>query len=162
MTYHILHQQTCKSQMHAGAKGADAKRASPWAVWELRWDLSSPPWVFCLSREGCSMFCGGRFSSRINEKLHLSHEKSIFTIYLTSCIPKAHIRRCWLMLAYSGVFWCIHCHCCDLQWVGCPPPAVPIEFLAFLMFPVRKLILQCRDEIWHATGSLRELLKKWE
>lgn len=162
MTYHILHQQTCKSKMHAGAKGADAKRASPWAVWELLWDLSSPPWVFCLSREGCSLFCGGRFSSRINEKLHLSHEKSIFTIYLTSCIPKAHIRRCWLMLAYSSVFWCIHCHCCDLQWVGCPPPAVPIEFLAFLMFAVRKLILQCRDEIWHATGSLRELLKKWE
>lgn len=102
-------------------KGVDAKRVCPWAVWELFWDPSSPPWVFCLSREGCSLFCGGRFSSRINEKLHLSHEKSIFTIYLTSCIPKAHIRRCWLMLAYSSVFWCIHCHCCDLLWVGCPP-----------------------------------------
>lgn len=102
-------------------KGVDAKRVCPWAIWELFWDPSSPPWVFCLSREGCSLFCGGRFSSRINEKLHLSHEKSIFTIYLTSCIPKAHIRRCWLMLAYSSVFWCIHCHCCDLLWVGCPP-----------------------------------------
>lgn len=113
-------------------KGVDAKRVCPWAVWELFWDPSSPPWVFCLSREGCSLFCGGRFSSRINEKLHLSHEKSIFTIYLTSCIPKAHIRRCWLMLAYSSVFWCIHCHCCDLLWVGCPPPQpCPLSLLHF-------------------------------
>lgn len=106
------------------AKGADAKRMSPWAVWELFWDLCSPPWVFCLSREGRSLFCGGRFSSRINEKLHLSHEKSIFTIYLTSCIPKAHIRRCWLTLAYSSVFLM---HSLPLLWssVGRLPPLQP-------------------------------------
>lgn len=121
-TYDVSHISTNMQITNAQtAKGADAKRASPWAVWELFWDLSSPPWVFCLSREGCSLLCGGRFSTRINEKLHLSHEKSIFTIYLTSCIPKAHIRHCWLMLAYSSVSWCIHCHCCDLLWVGCPP-----------------------------------------
>lgn len=148
--------------MHARLRGADAKRVSPRAVWELFWDPSHPPWVFCLSREGRSLFCGGRFSSRINEKLHLSHEKSIFTIYLTSCIPKAHIRRCWLAFAYSSVFLM---HSLPLLWSSVgrlpPPPAVPIESLAFLMFAVRKLILQCRDEIWHATGSRRELLKEW-
>lgn len=106
------------------AQGVDAKPVSPWAVWELFWDLSRPPWVFCLSREGRSLLCGGRFSSRINEKLHLSHEKSIFTIYLTSCIPKAHIRRCWLTLAYSSVFLM---HSLPLLWssVGRLPPLQP-------------------------------------
>lgn len=102
-------------------------RENPWAVWELFSDPFSPTWVFCLPCKGSSLFCGGRFSYEINEKLHLSHEKSIFTIYLTSCIPRAHIRRCWLMLAYSSVFWCIHRHCWDLLWVSCPPLDVPIE-----------------------------------
>lgn len=161
MTY-IIYLQNMQIRNARTAKGADAKRASPWAVWELFWDLSSPPWVFCLSREGRSLFCGGRFSSRINEKLHLSHEKSIFTIYLTSCIPKARIRRRWLMLAYSAVFLM---HPLPLLWYSVgrlnPPAAEPIESLAFLMFTVsRKLILQCKDEIWHTTGSLREILKE--
>lgn len=51
-----------------------------------------------LAHRGCFVFpardsrwfCEGRFSSRINEKLHLSHEKSIFTIYLTSCTKGSH------------------------------------------------------------------------
>lgn len=166
--YSMLHiwciTHICKhaNQMHAQREGAAAKRVSPWAVWKLFWDPSSPPWVFCLSREGCSLFCGGRFSSRINEKLHLSHEKSIFTIYLTSCIPKAHIRHCWLMLAYSSVFWCIHCHCCDLLWVGCPPSSRAHWVSCISHVHCQKSHFSARDEIWHATGSLRKLLKKWE
>lgn len=75
--------------------------------------------VFPVRAARC--FGGGSLSWRINEMLHLSHEKSIFTIYLASCISKAHIMRCWLKLAYSTVFWCIHCHCCDLLRGGCPP-----------------------------------------
>lgn len=159
VTYYI-YLQTCKSQMHAQLRG---RMQREW-VHELYESSAEIPLAhrgcFVFPPEGCSLFCGGRFSSRINEKLHLSHEKSIFTIYLTSCIPKAHIRHCWFILAYSSVFWCIQRHCCDLLWVGYPPPVVPIESLAFLMFTVRKLILQHWDEIWHTTGSLRELLKK--
>lgn len=108
-----------------------------WAVWELFWDLCSPPWVFCLYREGCSVLCGGRFGSRINEKLHLeSLEKSIFTIYLTSCIAKAHIRRCWLMLAYGSVFLM---HPLPLLWSSVsrlPPQPCPLSLVHFSCAPL--------------------------
>lgn len=139
-THHctLAHDVSHVSTKHANQMcGGLLHRASPW---ELSLDPCSPPWVFCLSREGCSLFCGGRFSSRINEKLHLSHEKSIFTIYLTSCIPKAHIRHCWLMLAYSGVFWCIHCCCCDLLWVGCPPP--PLQPGSLSLYSISHVLCQ--------------------
>lgn len=155
---HFMWRQTCKSQMHALLKGVDAWRENPWARWELFWDPFSLAWVFCLPCEGSSLFCGGRFSFEINEKLHLSHEKSIFTIYLTLCIPRAHIRRCWLMLAYSSVFWCIHRHCWDLLWVSRPLQTCPLSLFAFLMFTVGKLIRQSRDEIWHTTGSQKDSL----
>lgn len=153
--------QTCKSQKHAQPRGRLHRVHGPCE------SSSEIPRAhrgcLVLPARDARSFCGGTFSSRINEKLHLSHEKSIFTIYLTSCIPKAHIRRCWLLLAYSSVFL-MH----SLPLLGSsvgrlpPPAAVPIEPLAFLMLPVRELSLHCRDEIWHTTGSLRDLLKKWE
>lgn len=131
------------AQLRGGGLG-DAEPASPWAVWELFWDLSSPPWVllsFSVRDAGC--FCGGRFSCRINEKLRLSHEKSIFSIYLASCTPEAHIRRRRLVLAYSGAFVM---HSLPLLWCSVgrlPSPAPPpspqpllVESLAFLVFAV--------------------------
>lgn len=84
--------QTCKSQKHAQPRGRLHRVHGPCE------SSSEIPRAhrgcLVLPARDARSFCGGTFSSRINEKLHLSHEKSIFTIYLTSCIPKAHIRRC--------------------------------------------------------------------
>lgn len=88
-------------------------------------------------------------------------KRGIFTIYLTSCIPKAHIRHCWLVLAYSS--WLLM-HSLPLLWSSGAklPPLLDIESFAFLMFTVRKPILYRRDEIWDSTGNQGELLKRWK
>lgn len=142
--------------------GGDAESESMSCVRALLSSLCRPPWAFCLSREGCSLSCGGRFSSRINEKLHLSHEKSIFTIYLTSCIAKAHIRRCWLILAYSCVFL-MHSLPLLRSSVGRLPPLelCPSSLLNFSCSLSGEHILQSWHEIWHTTVNLRKLLKEW-
>lgn len=88
-------------------------------------------------------------------------KRGIFTIYLTSCIPKAHIRHCWLVLAYSSR---LLMHSLPLLWSSGAklPPLLDIESFAFLMFTVRKPILYRRDEIWDSTGNQGELLKRWK
>lgn len=132
---------------------------------ELFRDPSSPPWVllsFSARDAGC--FCGGRFSCGINEKLRLSHEKSIFSIYLASCTPEAHIRRRRLVLAHGGAF-VMHSPPLLGCSVGSPPlPAAPYssnlsQFSCWLSGGKKMLIPQRRDGIWRATGSLRKLLE---
>lgn len=93
-------------------------------------------WVFCLSRGGSSLFCRCRPNSRINEKLHLSNEKSKFTTQITQ---RAHISCFWLLLICSSMIL---------------KHSLPL--LGSSVYPLScsgNCIFHCQYEIWHASVS---------